>query len=271
VRHYLPLAAEHAAEDLEHVHQLRVATRRASSAVWIFRKLLSNKAHRGMKRVLRAIRRAAGEARDWDVFLTKVIRENDPAADFLTGYALQERLSAQDAIKAVAAEQAAAIQEVCASVPAAVHNLTGQDRLFGDQASQVLGDLFKRFNTEVMGNPTSPEELHQLRITTKRLRYSIEVFAGCCAASLREEVYPAIEEAQEVLGTIQDADVASTRLDHITSELRYLPASLAERLNPTVKKLADELRGNQLTAMQKVKEWIDRWNELNSKFHDLNL
>ena len=36
VWHYLPLAAEQPGDDVEHVHQLRVATRRAGAALSIF-------------------------------------------------------------------------------------------------------------------------------------------------------------------------------------------------------------------------------------------
>src|SRR5687767_3634942 len=69
VAHYLPLAFHEAARDIEHVHQLRVATRRARAALDLFEVCLANGAAKQARKLLRRIRRAAGAARDWDVFL----------------------------------------------------------------------------------------------------------------------------------------------------------------------------------------------------------
>src|SRR5262249_20900183 len=69
VHRALPLAIQDARRDIEHVHQLRVATRRARAALDIFIDCLPDGAYRAAKKELRKIRRAAGAARDWDVFL----------------------------------------------------------------------------------------------------------------------------------------------------------------------------------------------------------
>ena len=57
----------------------------------------------------------------------------------------------------------------------------------------ILGELYTQFATEVEANTTTADELHQLRITGKRLRYAVEVFAGCYGPPLRETLYPAVE------------------------------------------------------------------------------
>src|SRR5438874_12397589 len=69
VRHFLPLASEKPHEDVEHVHQLRVATRRSAAALRVFADALPRKLLKQTKRTLRRLRRAAGDARDCDVFL----------------------------------------------------------------------------------------------------------------------------------------------------------------------------------------------------------
>src|SRR3954470_19745556 len=69
VRDRLPWAVHHADEDDEHVHQLRVGTRRAGAALRIFADSLPGKLHKRTRKALRQVRRAAGAARDWDVFL----------------------------------------------------------------------------------------------------------------------------------------------------------------------------------------------------------
>src|SRR5436190_20655542 len=92
VRHFLPLAVEKPHDDPEYVHQLRVGTRRAGAALRVFADCLPRKALRAVKRHLRTIRRAAGDARDWDVFLLSLPDERPlsgiggkPALDFLAG------------------------------------------------------------------------------------------------------------------------------------------------------------------------------------------
>jgi CHAD domain-containing protein len=263
VRHHLPLAVERASEDVEHVHQLRVATRRAGAAVWFFRDLLPKKSQREAKRVLRAVRRAAGGARDWDVFLTRLGPSAGAAADFLAGYALRERLTAQDTLAAVAAEQTAAVHDGCAAVPAAVRSPAS--RTLSEHATVVLGTLVAQFAAEQEANPTTAEGLHQLRITAKRLRYAMEISAGCFPSSLREVLYPAVEEAQELLGGVQDAAVTVTRLEQIEGELRYLPDVTADRLRRGVAALADDARGKAATGEQKFRQWLERWRRVTTE------
>src|SRR5436853_7153420 len=65
---YLPRAMYEADRDPENVHQLRVGTRRAGAALRIFRDCLPDKVFKKARRRLRRLRRAAGVARDWDVF-----------------------------------------------------------------------------------------------------------------------------------------------------------------------------------------------------------
>src|SRR2546426_9281030 len=69
VRDRLPDAVFHADDDIEHVHQLRVSTRRAAAALRLFADHLPARLYKKTRRALRAIRRSAGAARDWDVFL----------------------------------------------------------------------------------------------------------------------------------------------------------------------------------------------------------
>ena len=103
VRTNLPLAVESPYADIEHVHQLRVGTRRArAEPLQVFRECLSKKDLKDAKSVLRSLRRASGAARDWDVFIQSLETATPLKAaggkatlDFLLGYALGERSAAQ--------------------------------------------------------------------------------------------------------------------------------------------------------------------------------
>src|SRR3954467_8235956 len=87
VAHTLPLAAHLAEHDIEHVHRLRVATRRAAAALKLYRALVPLKRGRWVKKRLRKIRRAASEARDVDVLIKRLARDQatgtQPIIDFL--------------------------------------------------------------------------------------------------------------------------------------------------------------------------------------------
>ena len=65
---WLPLAAKNADDDVEYVHQLRVASRRAMAVLEIFDAMLPRKRSKWLTRQLKRIRKAAGDARDLDVF-----------------------------------------------------------------------------------------------------------------------------------------------------------------------------------------------------------
>src|SRR5215212_5938250 len=87
IAHSLPLAAHLAEHDIEHVHRLRVATRRAAAALKLYRDWLPRKSTRWIKKRLRQIRRAASEARDLDVLIERLQRElgaqAEPIVQFL--------------------------------------------------------------------------------------------------------------------------------------------------------------------------------------------
>src|SRR4051812_7186642 len=80
VGEHLPLAKRGGDGAAEYVHRLRVATRRADAALRIFRLCLRKKVYRAARARLRTIRRAAGAARDWDVFLGELRQRMAQAA-----------------------------------------------------------------------------------------------------------------------------------------------------------------------------------------------
>src|SRR5581483_3016666 len=74
VRHFLEHALD-GADEAEEIHQLRVWTRRASAALKLFDPALPGAHARRMKKVLRKLRRTAGEIRDCDIHLDRLVHE----------------------------------------------------------------------------------------------------------------------------------------------------------------------------------------------------
>lgn len=232
----LPLAAERADEDVEHVHRLRVATRRATAALRLYADWLPRGTMRWLKKRLRKIRRAAGDARDLDVLAERLRRELGDRAGGLLNEISRRRTAAQPEIVAVA--------ESCGRqdrFQRKVHKLLGgigpRDKCakkeetapsFRQWARERLADVADRFfaamptsaTSASSAEPTSAESgsgsdtsaLHQFRIRSKALRYAVELLSPAFEPELRGEYYPVIEQVQERLGQINDHVTGAARL-----------------------------------------------------------
>lgn len=277
VRHYLPLAVEKACEDAEHVHQLRVGTRRAAAALRVFADCLPRRRHRAAKRSLRLIRQAAGDARDWDVFLqglpnTRPLTASSgkPALDFLIGYAMGEREAAQVRLTNAAAEAAADFNSECEEIPNQVHAAKGDHppASFGELGTTTIGQLLTTLTTAVEANPSNPGELHQLRILAKRVRYALEIFADCFPPIFKDRIYPAVENVQELLGEVQDATVGLSRLAGMRDRLKKSVAGEWPRLQKGIEGLMQSKRTRIPAGRKAFQKWRKEWIELVSELKE---
>jgi CHAD domain-containing protein len=278
VRHYLPLAVGEPYKDREHVHQLRVGTRRAAAALKGFSPLLPKKRFGMVKRYLRMIRQAAGDARDWDVFLEDLPTSRPlatptgkPALDFLLGYALAGRSTAQARLVAIAADIGSEFSELSSSLAAHVQEVDRASALgtFGDLAQSYLIELFTQFGSEVeavLGSSDDVTQLHRLRIRAKRLRYAIEIVAECFAPPLRSDLYPALEEIQATLGAWRDATIRMGRLEGIREQAQAVTPGDWVRLRPGLTGLIRSLRAKRTAAQQKFGPLRLTWANLTTAY-----
>jgi CHAD domain-containing protein len=271
VRHFLPLAAEKPYEDAEHVHQLRVGTRRAGAALRVFRDCLPRKQHKTAKLYLRTIRRAAGDARDWDVFLAGLpgakpfaTATGKPALDYLIGYGMGERSAAQARLASAAETSGPGFAESSTALPAEAHAPRGDSppANFGDLAAVQFGVLIRNFDDAVKANPTEPAALHQLRILGKRARYALELFADCFPPAFKESLYPAIEQVQEILGDVQDAAVGSNRLATLRDRIKQTMPSELPRLRKGIEGLMRVQRAKLPAGRKAFQAWRKEWAKL---------
>lgn len=271
VREFLPLAVNRAWEDAEFVHQLRVGTRRSGAALRVFADAFPRKRLKATKQALRTLRQAAGGARDWDVFLaalpeTKVFTQsaNKPALDVLAGYALGQRAAAQTHLVTAEVGTGAAFRELSEALPerAREPDSEGAPANLGALAVHQLGDLLRELTTEAEANPTDPADLHALRITAKRLRYAIELFADCFPPMLKEVVYPEVERVQELLGDVQDASVGLARLTDIRARLDVVLPKQSARAKKGLTALSAELAAKVPAGRQAFAKWRTGWLKL---------
>ena len=266
---YLPLAAEKADEDVEYVHQLRVATRRSGAALRLFRSVLPRRRFREARDVLRTIRQAAGGARDCDVFL-KLLDKSEALSDpqfaatlnFLIGYTLGQRTSAQELLQATAAAATADLARICRTLPDApdAHDSAGPTT--ARLASEVIAVLFDDFRQTLAARPETADELHQMRITAKRVRYAVEVFADLYPAEVKDRIYPAIADLQEILGDVQDGHSASLRLTAIGTRLWLVRPGDAERIVSGLNAVGMEMKDQIVRGRKAFRKWRDGWQSL---------
>ena len=223
VQRFLPLAARHDADDVEYVHQLRVSCRRASAALQAFAPMAGRRS-RKLKRWLQRLRRAAGPARDADVYLARLRTELDPASSYaqqLVAVVRQSRAEAQAEL--VRADAKAARGGLSRAIEACLTRIANAndadaDLSFAEFARKAVSGSAAELHG-VDPQSATMTELHELRIAAKRLRYSIEIFHSAAASELRLEIYPQIEEMQERLGAINDRTSSQCRLQRWIADL----------------------------------------------------
>ncbi len=262
VSRYLPLAVERSSEDIEHVHQLRVGTRRARAAVDIFAVCLPNKHAKKLRQAMRDVRRAAGDARDWDVFLKELGRRSSeasarqrPGFDFLLGYGLGQRRAAQESLVAFDEKARGKLNKCFQNALEAVERAQELKSL-SDLGKRWLTDLLAELGSVTAGPLDDYEHLHEVRIVGKRLRYALEVFADAFPPTFRGEIYPHVEAMQEILGKANDSHVAGLRLQGL---LAQLDAVSLKRMKPALGSLLEWHRARLPREREAFDVWLREW------------
>jgi CHAD domain-containing protein len=267
VGHFLHRALEKPEKDPEYIHQLRVGIRRAVAALDIFTPCLREKAYRKTRKRLRKLRRAAGTIRDWDVFLqTWAKREpknarTEPGMKFLIGYAVAQRKAAQIALQDASQAIPSGFEKLASKTLTAIRKPAGNkspERL-GDVAQPLLSDLVKQLEKAAGNKPKRFEKVHALRIIGKRLRYAMEVFAGCYPRGFRDKLYPMVEEMQEFLGEAIDSQVASENMANLKKSLRSTQPAVWKRCQPAFQEILADYRRQWQQKRRQLPTWRRRW------------
>ncbi|HJZ49344.1 MAG TPA: CHAD domain-containing protein [Roseiflexaceae bacterium] len=235
-------------EDIEDVHQMRVATRRLRASLQVVEGVYDHELIWRYRRGLRQIARSLGAVRDGDVFLEHLTtyRESLPEA---------ERARLDPLIEAVRAERTRAREQLLADLQAKRYQKFKRDfaeflttpgagalaspepgivervRDFAGSAIWRRYELWRAY--EVALPSATGETLHQTRIAGKRFRYTLEFFAEALGRNVDQALAPLIA-LQENLGALQDdvtarAHIAALGLADDPGAQVYLAAREQER------------------------------------------
>jgi inorganic triphosphatase YgiF len=214
------------AGDPEGVHQVRVAVRRIRSALRLFSPHLEQHAKRLFEDELRHAGQTIGEARDWDVFCDEIlpqVSETPEARKF------SEMMKPPAEARRAAAHQTCVRRLQDPSFRALVLGLAAWMEEGREDSGQVGDDGLKRDIGDIAGNlldrldakatkrgravrpDALPAELHPLRKSLKKLRYSVEFLESIFPPKKAKRFLRHLKKLQEALGEINDAAMA-TRL-----------------------------------------------------------
>jgi len=255
VAYWLPLAARQIDDDVEKVHQLRVATRRAIAALELYRAWLPRGENRWLSKRLKKIRRAAGAARDLDVLAEWMRNELDGRAGGLLARVADERAAAQPKIMAVADQSEhenhfrRKMYGLLAGVRPRGKRQKTQDVSFHNWAESQLGQAAENFFGALPNQNSDLSALHQFRICGKQLRYTLELLASAFGPILREQHYPIVQKLQEQLGRINDCVAADTQLR------RWRRKVESPDEQEVVDKLIERQRGQLDDAIAEYRGW----------------
>jgi CHAD domain-containing protein len=209
-------------EDIEELHDMRVASRRLREVMDIFAVCFPPRLYRPLRKTAALVTRALGEVRDRDVLLEGLAQYRDQAPD-------EERLGVEDLIATLRDERNAFREKMLAALDEIdrrdfrrdLEALLGADLQEPRKQGGLRSDATLRENAQricvvrvadfyglapAVHDPERVEELHELRIAAKHLRYALEIFQVCFGEDIEKRIEE-IKSVQDQIGQIHDCDV----------------------------------------------------------------
>lgn len=203
-------------DEEEDVHALRVAVRHLRAVLWIFGPLLPRGMTERWKDDLGALADAAGNVRDWDVFLAETMQpalDRQPGDPILHAVIDTARVRRQLAREAMLAgldqhrnDTLPALHRDLAHLP--VHTDDGSDALrpFARKRVQKARKTLRQRKRRARHDGL--RAVHRQRIAGKRLRYAIEALRPVLPEQKAKRLHRKLVKGQGKLGSVVDDSVA---------------------------------------------------------------
>jgi CHAD domain-containing protein len=224
------------AQDIEHIHRMRVASRRLRAALPLFASCFPEKRYRRWMQEIQKITRALGDARDTDVqiaFITRLIKKREAGLQNKNPE-IGSPIWLKSDVEMILVLQ---LQKKRSKLQTAV--VSDLEKL---ETSGIIDEMRTFFHTQIKGvkrtrnksppygippmaaarisrrlnsllsyeqwvhNPAAVAEHHAMRIAAKKLRYTMDVYAPLYRFGLKKYLFR-IKKIQAILGDLHDCDV----------------------------------------------------------------
>jgi CHAD domain-containing protein len=261
-------------EDIEQLHQMRVATRRLRAAMSAFAPVLPPDLQ-PLRDELRWLAASLGAVRDLDVHLEALARirrdsdwEQSNALAPLIELIEESRRDTRQILLATldSPQYDALVQGMTDALraPPLVDAAPVPAVTSREFSRRLLRDRYRRFRRDAarLTPGSAPEEFHAVRIRAKRLRYSLD-FTGHLFGRPAARAERRLRRIQDLLGQHQDADVAR-------AWLRDLARDSATRLPPETVFLMGQLAERETERMARLRrEWPAHFEALRDSWSRL--
>jgi CHAD domain-containing protein len=246
-------------EDIESLHDMRVASRRLQALMRIFRKSFKRKKFKEEYSELRLLIRALGAVRDYDVLIGRIeeLKNKFPATDtraldliIIRKKSLRE-MKMKELKKHIDQLNRAGYKEnFYRFILTGKNSIREPLRKHLSKAIPELMNDFIRYKNDVAGYPSRKTLLHEMRKKGKPLRYSLELGEYCFKSI--GEILEEIKDTIELMGEIHDTDVMIPELITCLKEIRILNNTVTDigkristkQIRDIIRHLREERRRN---------------------------
>jgi CHAD domain-containing protein len=231
------------------------------------------KVARAAKRQLRGIRRAAGDARDWDVLVARLLEGaeatsgNDRSGvDLMVGYAMAHRIPAQRQLETTSPNYPFGFERFMAETVGTIREPRSGEASLIEFARPMLAHLANALDHSLIERQaTDYERLHDVRLAGKRLRYALEIFVDCFGPSLRQVVCPALADLQQILGEVNDHCTAGQRYSALERGMQRCLSSGNGRYASWLSRQIHQHSERMVAAGQQFAVWRERWQSVETR------
>lgn len=213
--------------DVEGVHQMRIALRRLRSAFSLFRNVLEKKHTAKLRGELTWLAGILGKARDLDVLVTEtlpvVLAAFDDHAGLLEFYdkALIAQIKANNEVRVTLSSQR--YHKLLSSLTSLLERDLLLEPTYSSRRLKVLSiataTLAKRHKQLHKHDKSlarmNPAELHSIRITVKKQRYTAEFFASLYHSEKSRTYIDSLSRLQDLMGELNDINIAEALLPQL--------------------------------------------------------
>ena len=219
--------------DSEHLHDLRVATRRTRSALSQIKAVFPPEVVERFKQGFAWIGQVTGPTRDMDVYLLALddykgslppmLRDAlEPLRSFLESHHAREQKALSRKLASPNFRKLIKEWRTFLEAPAPGHAVAANAaRPVREVADERIWKMYRRVLKEgrAIGDTSPAEDLHELRKSCKKLRYLLEYFQSLYPFKQARALVKVIKVLLDNLGNFQDLEVQAHSLRHLAEQV----------------------------------------------------